>query len=104
MKSELLTIDDLAAYLSVKPGYARGLVERGNIKARQDGLISEHALFVFLHRQQRITRRYVELWNCGRGRKAEAAWKQAVKEEEQRHRAKAKAARFVTAKRTALMA
>ncbi len=78
------TIAAVAAYLQVSPGVIKGLVKRGRIRARRDGLISNRALTTFIHRQQRITRRYCELYAGGRGLSAREAWAQAQAEDDRR--------------------
>ncbi len=80
----LLTIEAIATELQVSPGVIKGLVKRGHIRARRDGRISERAYVAFIHRQQRLTRRYIDLYRGGKGLPARAAWQQAVSEDDQR--------------------
>lgn len=79
-----LTIEAIANHLQVSPRFIKGLVKRGHIRARRDGLVSEHAYLSFIRRQQRITRRYIALYAGGKGLPARAAWQQAVSEDGRR--------------------
>ena len=80
----LYTVNELAAYLKVYPGTIKALIGGGKIRARQDGLISARAIDAFIHRQQRITRRYIAL--LGAGLTARRAWAQASDQESKARR------------------
>lgn len=59
------TIEQVAAMWHCKPSVIKGMIERGDLKARRDGLISDHALRVTIKRGQEITRRHFELRRGG---------------------------------------
>lgn len=84
MMSTVLTIQEIADYLQVKPGHVQRWIDDGHLKARRDGLISDRALTAYIKRQQRITRRWLVLYARGHGLPSRKAWAQAVAEENQR--------------------
>ncbi len=73
--SSLMTIEQVAEYLRVRPGEVRTMIKRAGLRVRKDGLISERALTSFLNRRKRITRRWVRL--CATGMISREAWRAA---------------------------
>lgn len=86
--AELMTIEEVAAYFRVYPGSVRQWIASGYLRARRDGLISQRASTAYIHRQQRISRHYLQLWDCGKGLPAKKAWALAVQHETKRQRSK----------------
>lgn len=72
------TIERVAEMWHCKPGVIRGLIERGEIKTRRDGQISERALRATIKRQTAFTARYLALKRGGMS--ADMALKQARRE------------------------
>ncbi len=65
IKPQTMTIAEVAAAWYMNPGAVQALIDRGRLKARQDGLISERAYRAYIRRAQHETQRYLALRRQG---------------------------------------
>ena len=74
-----MTTAEAGQRLRVSPQTVEGWIAAGHLECRRAGTISEAALTTFIERQQRITRRYLQLVQGGLARRP--AWAEAQRRE-----------------------